>query len=621
MVDVASPKIVIRHTSGTKSNRVDSLPVAGLDEIRLGRDTSNTIIYDNGGDDGVSRKHAVIKPVDAAETTFSIEDLGSANGTFVNKKKITGKSELLHGDSVMLGLNGPAFTFTVDPPPSAQLARTKMFEAPLAATRILNVAETTQVGADVSPTTVFEARATKTSASTTTMMPAAPAKAGIGRETMLLEIGQAKRSANRQWVSVLGVIVLAALGGAGFLYWKLHQEDVLRQKAVADLTTQAAQSRLETELATKAQVEEASAKARQQAGMSAHDIVQQYGPATAESYVQWRLYDQVTGRPIFLKIVEYQGKKYPLFAKNSDGTLSPWLTLDDENRFNRPIEEQIQGTAFVVNEQGYLLTNKHLAAGWRVPFIKSSDDIEKQGILVSYTGNRRNPRKYEVIDLYDSKYDSLLNWIPETGGLIYPSNSTRQIGPGSIPSPNKADKRDFAGRNDSMTLRFAETRTSINATLVRSSDENDAALIKVDEPTSLQKDEFSDHAPTGGEKVVVLGFPAVAEQRVSVSETIENGIAKTKVENVPIPYVTEGIVALSADKIISSTTGVTMFSQFGNLIQLTINSTGPGNSGGPVFDASGHVVGIFAATISAGRTQSTAAVPIQYGLELLKSQH
>jgi S1-C subfamily serine protease len=57
-------------------------------------------------------------------------------------------------------------------------------------------------------------------------------------------------------------------------------------------------------------------------------------------------------------------------------------------------------------------------------------------------------------------------------------------------------------------------------------------------------------------------------------------------------------------------------SEFKDMYQLTINSTGPGNSGGPVFDAKGRVVGI----LSAGGSGITFATPIKYGLDLMDTK-
>ena len=57
-------------------------------------------------------------------------------------------------------------------------------------------------------------------------------------------------------------------------------------------------------------------------------------------------------------------------------------------------------------------------------------------------------------------------------------------------------------------------------------------------------------------------------------------------------------------------------SALGDVYQLTINSTGAGNSGGPVFDDHGRVIGIFFAGLR-GDAAITFAVPIRYGKELM----
>ncbi|HEU4390212.1 MAG TPA: hypothetical protein VFV34_20590, partial [Blastocatellia bacterium] len=59
-----------------------------------------------------------------------------------------------------------------------------------------------------------------------------------------------------------------------------------------------------------------------------------------------------------------------------------------------------------------------------------------------------------------------------------------------------------------------------------------------------------------------------------------------------------------------------VFSMFGDAYQLTINSTGSGNSGGPVFDDRGRAIGIFFAS-NRSDAMITFAVPIRYGKELM----
>lgn len=55
----------------------------------------------------------------------------------------------------------------------------------------------------------------------------------------------------------------------------------------------------------------------------------------------------------------------------------------------------------------------------------------------------------------------------------------------------------------------------------------------------------------------------------------------------------------------------------GDTYQLTINSTGGGNSGGPMFDGTGKVIGIYFAGKQTD-AQISFAVPIRFAMELLK---
>ena len=67
------------------------------DEIIIGRGEENEIVLNIAE---VSRTHAILTK---AEEGFMIKDLGSTNGTYVDKKKIGGKYLLKPGDTVMLG--------------------------------------------------------------------------------------------------------------------------------------------------------------------------------------------------------------------------------------------------------------------------------------------------------------------------------------------------------------------------------------------------------------------------------------------------------------------------------------------------------------------------------------
>ncbi|MFX4270796.1 FHA domain-containing protein [Propionibacteriaceae bacterium Y1685] len=67
------------------------------DEVTAGRHPKSEIFLD---DITVSREHAVLRRADGVIT---IEDKGSLNGTYVNRKVIEGAVELVDGDEVMIG--------------------------------------------------------------------------------------------------------------------------------------------------------------------------------------------------------------------------------------------------------------------------------------------------------------------------------------------------------------------------------------------------------------------------------------------------------------------------------------------------------------------------------------
>jgi len=85
-------RLVVRR--GPQPNQVYEL---NKDVLNLGRDITNDIVIN---DREVSRHH--LRIVRGSEG-FSIEDLGSTNGTFVNGKRLSGAIALKNGDMVGLG--------------------------------------------------------------------------------------------------------------------------------------------------------------------------------------------------------------------------------------------------------------------------------------------------------------------------------------------------------------------------------------------------------------------------------------------------------------------------------------------------------------------------------------
>ncbi|MGA9716446.1 MAG: FHA domain-containing protein, partial [Aeromicrobium sp.] len=67
------------------------------DAVTVGRHPSSDIFLD---DISVSRRHATF---DRGETGYAVTDLGSLNGTYVNRDRIDGEVALSGGDEVQIG--------------------------------------------------------------------------------------------------------------------------------------------------------------------------------------------------------------------------------------------------------------------------------------------------------------------------------------------------------------------------------------------------------------------------------------------------------------------------------------------------------------------------------------
>ena len=621
-------QIVIRHISGSKANQIEHISLAGVNEITIGRDPRSNIAFNSSRDDIVSRRHAVIRVVRGDRISFRLADLGSNNGTFLNGERITEEVELLPEDSIGLGKNGLKFIFNVQPRPAYLVARTRVIDiSDAAATRVIETARTAARDA---------ALASEMSVEPANQKFESPPKVGVGKETMLHMLGEERRAASRVWRSWLAVIVAFVILGGGAFYWK-HIRDQNAQSAELQRAKEEMAER-ETGLESKVQEQQANLekKTAEGRGLSAQDIVEQFGNATAQISRAWRLYDQTTGKPIFHQTISAKLPKMkkaqtcPAYVDLGKYGIVRWLTLEDDLRSNIPIGERARGTGFAVSEQGFMLTNKHVAAAWNLSFGQADPATSNEhgcGWLYEYgTGPGAKEKKLRKpprpMDLDDDEFSDLRHWVPASGGIVFMRDWAVPIGvERNVPDPTKSDKRTFFGRNDVLEVRFANSRGSANANLVNFSNDSDAALIKVDTPQQLKKlDIAADDTVTVGETVVAVGYPSVAATTVASSATIEAGQYRTNTDIVPQPFVSEGIVSVISPSV-KSENGVTVGGASGDVIQMSINSTGAGNSGGPVFNKSGKVIGLFTYGRSKGGAATTEAIPIKYGRDLLMSQH
>jgi S1-C subfamily serine protease len=170
-----------------------------------------------------------------------------------------------------------------------------------------------------------------------------------------------------------------------------------------------------------------------------------------------------------------------------------------------------------------------------------------------------------------------------------------------------------------MNVTFPGNKTPFPAKVARVSDRHDVCLLKIDVPSGVPKVELHDTYDSikAGDNITVLGYPAVSPIVYGIvkSQDVFNREAQYKM--VPDPSVTTGNIG----RVIRSKEGSKddETSSFGDAYQLTANP-GSGNSGGPVFDDRGGVIGIYYAgrTLGGGASgQVSFAVPIRYAQELM----
>lgn len=555
-------RIVLKHLSGSKANQVEEFPLAHVKELILGRDPSSTVKYDPDRDDLVGRQHARIAPDPVDPNQFVITDLNSRNGTFVNRQKVTGTTRLNFGDVVQLGPGGPELVFEYEPRPQTSTKATRVVStgpgAP--ATRVPEAG-----GPFVPPTGA----------------PHAPA-GGVGKATVerivAHNVAEAKRSQGRSYLLIGGAALVAVLvlfaAVGGYLFWRTRSAQ------------QAAEQASQTSASEVSGLKQSLDAEKAAAPMKANDVVKNYGGAVVKIDVAWKLVSQQGDGLVYHQYMSFQGQPRAVYVRLADGSIEPYLTYKS-NPLNVAIGGAHSGSGFAVSSDGFILTNRHVAAAWQTAYEFPQS---------AYGGILLGP---------DGKPAALVEQAPRDW----------------VPARTKQDGISYEGRNDRLDVSFPKSDRRLAAKLSSWSPRHDVAMIKVDSPGTLPKVELNDNYDTiqAGDTSIVLGYPAVSPPVLGIVRSQDVFNRETEVREIPDPTVTVGNLGRVLRSSDASTVGQDkqMVSWFGDAYQLQINTTGAGNSGGPVFDERGQVVGIFYAGRSTGTTSVTFAVPIRYGRELM----
>ena len=383
-----------KFLSGARAGQVETFQKAYLG---LGRHPLSDVRFDAERDLDVSSRHAAIM---AKPEGFVLQDLGSKNGTYVNGERLSGDRLLADGDVIGFGAKGPALEFHVltgadeDRP-------TETAAAEAAAGRLSSPKQV--VPATVQPPTRRPG--------------AAPAKQRS--TTAIIEMATAPW---RRTASILVGMVVLVVALALFVLWKGAQD---RKTELAHIRAWADS------------VADNSRHAAQQSDSAVKGLRDELQRSLAEIE---RLRSQITDagsdagtvRTLRGQLEQAQARQQlivgagavdwrAISSRNQDAVALVLVEFSETERFS--------GSAFAIDSQGTLVTNKHVLVG-------ENGDKTPRRIAVKFSGSKQwFPGRYigvsDAADLGVLKVD-IRGGTPRVQGLNRDPHSLQRGDPVAI---------------------------------------------------------------------------------------------------------------------------------------------------------------------------------------------
>ena len=537
--------LIFHHQQGSKANQTERVAIQS-EPIILGRAQDAEVTFGNA-DDAVSRKHAQIEINTEGEVSVQITDLNSTNGLFVNGKKVNGTIDLMPQDVIQLGNNGPVVEFDLDPRPAHISAKTRIVAVPEAAATV----EVQAIEKDEVLSKIDEALGSNNDS-------------GIGKGTVERMIKKSEKK-NKLSTVFMSIGILAALGMAIFLMTRPDPGPI-----------------------------DPIDPDPEKPAWSAEKVASEYGNSVVMIHTAYKLVHTPSGEDIYHKYELIDGVPTAMYIDLGGGQIEPFCVPGKPNPYSKLMSNAGQGTGFVVNSDGFIITNRHVAASWKDVFGFPQSAFPGKLMTVNDKGQIVPDLKSDV------KRWQLQGFVPSEMKML--NNSS-------------VENKTINGEIFYIDVLFPGDDNVINGTLSRVSNKHDVALIKIDYPGTLKPVNLKEVDVPIGQKGFVMGYPAVSasEYKTVDSKTWSNRSRKYNI--VAEPSIFDGIVS---KKVGGSSMGESgFFSEMGDSYQLSINATGSGNSGGPLFDDAGNVIGIYFAGKAAAGGSVSFAIPISYALELM----